>query len=548
MVLLAKIASVAGLALLLTGCTPNQAPPGAPAAGSDNQPKFGGQLNVRIPLDFFDWDMSYVGKSAPNSYGQALAYDSLLGFKSGPGVAYADQIIYGKLAEKWEISPDARTYTFHLRPGVKWANMAPVNGRDFAANDVKWSYEYWSRLGQFKDKGLPAGQFDSMFEGLDKIETPNPSTVVVSFKDPFVPFLAYAASDFNPIVPHDIYDQDGNLKDRMAGTGAFQLDAAASQKGSRFVFKKNATYWDPGKPYLDEIRWLVIPDDATALAAFQTKQVDLLNTEALNFQAVQRLQKAAPQAVINEFQQSVGWHIYLQVLQPPFNDVRIRKAFAMSIDRDELSTVLSGTKGPWAPAGAVFGLFTDTEARQMLKYDPVEAKRLVTEAGFPNGIDVTWEFPGNAYGDIYVTGIQLMQSQLKKGGINITLKSMDKDSFSTKRKAKDFSVHMVSSSCNALKEEYETLLFPCFYSKAKGNYAGVNDADLDKLLVGQRAEVNPEKRKQLLRDAVRLLNDKAYAVNTYYASQWQAWQPSLKSYAPNVAAVGIRVENSWLDR
>ena len=526
------------------------APSQTPRAGGDaGAPTNGGTLNMRVATDPYDFDMNYVGKNGAEMGGQyGMGYEGLLTFKGGPDVAFLDTVTVPALAESWEVSADARSYTFHLRPGVKWANMAPLNGRDFVANDVKWSYEYWSRLGQFKDKGLPAGQFDSMFEGLDKIETPNPSTVVVSFKDAFVPFLAYAASDFNPVAPHDIYDQDGNLKDRMVGTGPFQLDMPSSQKGTRWVFKKNPAYWNPGKPYLDEIRWLVIPDAATALAAFQTKQVDLLNTEALNYQAVQRLQKAAPQAVINEFQQAVGWHIYLQVLQAPFNDLRIRKAFAMSLDRDELSTVLSGTKGPWAPAGAVFGLFTDVEAHQMLKFDPAEAKRLVAEAGFPNGIDVTWEFPGNAYGDIYITGIQLMQSQLKKGGINITLKSMDKDSFSTKRKAKDFTVHMVSSSCNALKEEYETLLFPCFYSKAKGNYAGVNDADLDKLLTSQRAEVNPEKRKQLLRDAVRLLNDKAYAVNTYYASQWQAWQPALKNYAPNVAAVGIRVENSWLER
>ena len=548
--LLTRFAAIALLAAALTACAPSQQAPQSAGGndGNDGKPKSGGQFNVRIPVDMFDFDMSYVGKSAPNSYGQTVAYDSLLGYKTGPDVPYASQVIEGKLAEKWEVSSDARTYTFKLRPGVKWANMEPVNGRDLTAADVKWTYEYAARQGQFKDKNLPQGQFDFMFEGLDKVEAPDPQTVVVTFKTPFVPFLSYAASDYNPVYAHEIYDRDGHFKDRMAGTGPFQLDTAGSQKGSRWVFKKNPTYRDTGKPYMDEVRWLVIPDDSTTLAAFQTKQIDFVNTEAFTYRSAQDMAKSSPQAVIKEFQQAVGWHIYLQVLQPPFNDARIRKAFALSIDRDELSQALSGAKGIWAPTGAMYGLFTDDEARQLLKHDPAEAKRLVAEAGYPNGIDITWEFPGRAYGDIYVTGIQLMQAQLKKGGINITLKSLDKDAFSSKRKQKDYSVHMVSSSCLGLREEFETLLYGCYFSKAKGNYAGVNDADLDRLLNAQRAEVNPEKRRELLRDTVRKLTSESYAVNTYYASQWQAWQPYLKNYAPNVTATGVPITNSWLDK
>jgi len=545
---LAGFAAIAVLAAAVTACAPAQQAPQTSSGGGEGKPKYGGALSVRIPVDMFDFDMSYVGKSAPNSYGQALAYDSLLGFKSGPDVPYSAQIIEPKLAEKWEVSADARTYTFKLRPGVKFANMDPVNGRDLTSADVKWSYEYASRSGQFANKNLPPGQFDFMYEGIDKVEAPDPQTVVVTFKTPFVPFLTYAASDFNPIYPKEIHDKDGHLKDRMVGTGPFQLDTAGSQKGSRWVFKKNAGYWDAGRPYLDEVRWLVIPDDSTTLAAFQTKQLDFVNTEAFTFRSAQEVAKASPQAIVKEFQQTVGWHIYFQVLQPPFNDPRIRKAFALSLDRDELSQALSGTKGGWAPTGAMYGLFTDDEARQLLKHDPAEAKRLVAEAGYPNGIDIVWEFPGRAYGEIYVTGIQLMQAQLKKGGINVTLRTIDKDAFSSRRKQKDFTVNMVSSSCLGLKEEFETLLYGCYFSKAKGNYAGVNDAELDRLLNAQRAEVNPEKRRQLLRDTVRKLVAESYAVNTYYASQWQAWQPYLKNYAPSVAAVGVGVTNSWIDK
>src|SRR5438270_11722960 len=113
-----------------------------------------------------------------------------------------------------------------------------------------------------------------MLEALDSVTTPDPYTVVVRFREPFAPFINYAASERLPIVPHEIYDLDGHFKDRIAGTGAFQLDAAASQKGTRWVFRKNPNYWEPGRPYLDEVRWVVIRDTAAGFVAFQTRQVD----------------------------------------------------------------------------------------------------------------------------------------------------------------------------------------------------------------------------------------------------------------------------------
>ena len=182
---------LAGLGLTLAlACAPAER--AAPAPG-EGKPKHGGVLNVRVNNDPFDWDLSYVGKSTPNGYGQVMGYNSLLGFEFGPDVKYEELILRPELAERWEVSPDAKAFTFYLRRGVKFANMPPVNGRELTSKDVKWSYEYWSRTGEFKDKKLPQGQLESFFEGLEAIETPDDYTVVVRFKEPFAPFLNYAA-------------------------------------------------------------------------------------------------------------------------------------------------------------------------------------------------------------------------------------------------------------------------------------------------------------------------------------------------------------------
>src|SRR5437016_819174 len=100
-------------------------PSTAPSPAKENQPKYGGTFSVTADSDPFDFDMSHGGKTTTNSDSIALAYESLLAFKGGPDVKHTDSTIVPELAETWEVSPDARTFTFHLRKGVKYANMAP---------------------------------------------------------------------------------------------------------------------------------------------------------------------------------------------------------------------------------------------------------------------------------------------------------------------------------------------------------------------------------------------------------------------------------------
>ncbi len=533
--------SVFGLLLVTIACTPATTPPAAPAA-ADAQAKYGGILNLRLANgDFFDFDMSYTAKSQPNPKATSLAYNGLLGFKHGPDIAYGDLILVPQIAERWQASPDARTFTFTLRKGVKFADLPPVGGRAVTAADVKWSLEYWSRTGEFKGKGLPVGLFDYMLEGLTRIDTPDPATVTLSFDKPFAPMLNYAATVNLPVVPREIYEQDKHLKNRLVGTGPFQLDQASSQIGARWVFKKNPNYWDQGHPYVDEIRYLVLQDDTTALAAFKTKQIDIFSpTEAQGEQVKREVTEATVLTNVAPAPQT----LYIGVSHPPFNDVRLRRALSLAIDRNEFVSTFSGGKGGWAMAGAFPDTWSQAEIRGLLQYDPQQARSLLAEAGYSNGLDVDFLMRGQP--DLITRSqAELLQAQLKKVGFNLKIRITPDKAAGTKN-LYDGAFDLIILTA-VISADVDSFLYGRYHSTSATNYSKVNDPKLDQMIEAQRREADPAKRRELVRQATRYLNiDTTLGLVLYNGMAYDAYQPYVKNFYPRWDLEDVGAADIWL--
>ena len=539
------IVCAALVSLALVACGPAQQ--GAPGGGAvqEGQPKTGGTLNLHIPVDPNDWDVSLTGKSLDNGQnGWNLAGAGLLGYKQGADVPYNEGTLEGALAERWEMSPDAKSFTFHLHKGVKWPDVAPVNGRAFTSEDVKFSYEYQARSGPFS--GMKQGRYSWYFEGMDRIDTPDPNTVVVRFKDAFPPFVWYAASGWNPIMPREIYDRDGSFTDQILGMGPWQLDMSESQAGSRFVWKRNTNYYEKGLPYIDEVRYLVIAEPGSAHAAFQTKQTDAL-LSGIGPRDVGQLMQKTPDAVVFENFASVAtWRWYVNTRRAPLDDARVRKALSLALDRDKFLSVLGDGKYKIALEGVQHGLLTEDEIKQYSRYDPAEAKRLLAEAGYPNGLDIDTTFPGKAYGDVYISGLELAQSQLKESGIRLNLISEDKGDWNAKRRKGDYFVGLQQNA--SVEADMDSWLFGSLHSKSGYNYNGVNDPKMDELVLAQRREGNPEKRRELLRNVVKYMMEKQYSIGIGNIPQYQVIQPSIKNYAPLEWVKGTIFTDAWLDK
>jgi peptide/nickel transport system substrate-binding protein len=455
-------------------------------------------------------------------------------------VPFGTDVVTPNLAERWE-QPDPTVYTFHLRKGLKFADMAPLSGRAFTSADIKWSYEYHSRTGTLASAKLPPANFDFMFEGLQSIETPDDSTVVVRFAKPFAPFLNYNYTFALPMYPHEIYDKYGKFSDQVVGTGPYQLDNAQSQHGTRWVFKKNPNYWQAGKPYLDEIRYLVLPDDSSRYSAFETGQLQLLRGID-DFQAASTVKRAAPSAVVQEGIDPQAQGLYLSQRRPPFTDPRLRKAVSLTLDRDEFIKTFAGGRGGWTMSDSLPDLWTEQETKQILKFDPAQAKQLLSDAGYPNGLDVELTL---MQGTAPPAAMELLQAQLKKSGINMTIKPVDKATGSTLLHAGNF---MLLPTTQLIFADLDSRLYGNYYSTSPSNYIGVKDPNLDRLIEAQRRETDAAKRREALRAVTRYMNENAVSLALYPRPATTFWSPALTNYGDNWQQQNLNAPDIWLER
>lgn len=534
-------AGVAAFAAACKGPKAGGRPSGSTSTNQPGKPTYGGQLNLGAKQDPNNFDPAPETKATALYLG--LTNDGLLGFKTGPDVPYDDVSVVPRLAERWE-TPDAQTYTFHLQNGVKFADLPPVNGRALSAADVKWSYEYLSRSGALSN--LPPTPSKSLFEGLEQIETPDPATVVVRFAQPFAPFSHYAASEYCAILAHEVFEQDGGFSKRQVGSGPWQLDLAGTRHGERWVFKKNPAYFAAGRPYIDQVNYLVIPDDAANNSAFLANQLDILDYSGMTIDTAEQIRKAAASAVQSEHADPSGGRIYLNVARPPLTDARIRKAIALSINRDAFIKAFAKGDGEWALEGSRPRLFTQEETKQILKYDPAQAKQLVGQAGFANGVELDCPFPGTQYGAQFVSELQLLQAQLKASGINLRLRSVDQATASKARRTGDYQLTTTPAGGFAANMDLDSVLFGLFDPKSASNFGKVNDPDLTVLLEAQRRELDPAKRTALIKQAVHRINETPWGLALFYGKVYNFWHPAVKNYAPNVAVLGEPLINAWV--
>lgn len=291
------------------------------------------------------------------------------------------------LAESVEISEDGLTYTFHLREGVRFHN-----GREMTAEDVKYSLD---RVTDPATQSPGAGffgmiegfeaQMSGEAEGLSGVEVVDPRTVRITLSRPDATFLHVMALNFSYVVPREAVEEHGpDFGRHPVGTGAFRL--AEWTLGQRLVFEKNPDYWREGLPYLDRIVFEVGQEPTVALLRLQNGEVDIPGDGIPPAQFQQIMDDPAQAARVVQGGQLHTGYVTMNVTQPPFDDVRVRRAVNMAINKDRVIQIINGravpANQPLPPS--MPGYDPDYEG---YPYDPEGAKALLAEAGYPDGFE-----------------------------------------------------------------------------------------------------------------------------------------------------------------
>jgi peptide/nickel transport system substrate-binding protein len=478
----------------------------------------------------------------------SLSYSQLVRFPNGPEQkSPTDFSILPDLAEKWSVSRDGKVYTFFLRKGVKFHNKPPVNGREVTAEDVKYSL----------DRFAAKSGFNTRFEPVSGIEVVDRHTVRITLKEPYAPFLNHLANpSFCVILPREVEEKfkDFNHPDAVIGTGPFVLKSY--DKGVRVVFERNPGYFMKGLPYLDGVVIEITPDAAARVAVLRAGKTELPHIWGwVSPEEARSLQKTSSELVITPHQVIGQGFIYMRTDQPPFNDIRVRRAVSLAIDRKSWNDALLFGEG-CVDSGPVpcalkdwkldAGKLDAAKAKYLVGYDPVEAKKLLAEAGQGRGLTTPlFHWPG--YVVPWRSYYELAAENLGQVGINVELKPEEYGKYiSTTALGKYEKMAMGPSTPFT---EVDDFLYGRFFPELPTNQSRVTDPELTKLLVAQRREMDVAKRRQIVDEIQRYLADKAYYVYVPQWPQYVAHPAYVKGFQHHDGyGIGMRLLYTWLDK
>ena len=417
-------------------------------------------------------------------------------------VAFADettQIVPG-LAESWTISKDGLTYTFKLRKGVSFHDGTPFN-----APAVKFSIERQivpehpaAKLGKY-----PFANY--FFGNVKAVEVMDESTVRFILKEARASFLAVLTAGAASIVSPTAAMKSGlDYAALPVGTGPFKF--ASWDRGQRVVLEKNPSYWRfPVK--VDRVIFRPVTEDQARLTELLTGALDLIVGTPPDF--VGQLENH-PKVTLQKQVGAHVWYLGFNNAKKPFDDKRVRQALNYAVNKDAIvRDVLKGTgavsKGPVLP-----GTWGDDGGIKPFPYDPERAKKLLAEAGFPNGFSTTLWVPESGSGmQSPVAMSTVIQSNLKAVGVNVTLQTMEWGAFLAKLRTKEQDLFALSWMAGS--EDPDLVMYPLLHSSqwtpTGPNRAMYKNPRFDEILAQARLTTDQAKRAELYREAQRLIHD-----------------------------------------
>jgi peptide/nickel transport system substrate-binding protein len=396
------------------------------------------------------------------------------------------------LAESWSASEDALTYEFVLRPGVKFHNGDPVT-----AEDVKFSFERYRGTSR-----------DLMRDRVASIETPDPQHVRFQLREPWPDFVTFygSATGAGWIVPKRYVEKVGDEGFKKAPIGAGPYKFVSFNPGVELVLEANDSYWRK-TPSVKRLVLRVIPDESTRLAALKRGEIDI--AYSIRGELAEELQRTPGLTLKPAAAQGTQWLYFPEQWDPksPWHDERVRLAANLAIDRQGINQAL--TLGFSRLTGSIIPENYDYYWQPPAPaFDPGRARKLLAEAGFPNGFDAGFYYCDSSYANL----AEAIVNNLREVGVQSRLRPIERAGF-LKGYAEKTYKNLIQGGSGAFGNAATRL--EAFVAKG-GTFAYGSYPDIDALFAEQAKELDPKRRAALLGKIQQLVIERSI-----YAPIWQ---------------------------
>ena len=487
-----------------------------------------------------------IHESATNSvtWPAMPCYNNLVVYDQTKRLGRIDTIV-PELAEKWSWQDNYRNLVFFLRRDVKWHD-----GRPFTSKDVKFTFDVVREAAEAPAK-LRINPRKEWYANVDAIEAPDPYTVVFRLKRPQPSLIAMLASGYSPVLPAHV--PLAEHRSRCIGTGPFKFKEW--KRGQSVELVRNPDYFVKGRPYLDGVRYTVIVERGTRVAALQAGQIDVAYPGETTLAIAEQLKHAVPGMVFTETASNVSENLLLNTKKPPFDNIKVRRALSFAIDRRTYTqTVHRGAAvvgaslapKPWG----VWGLL-DRDLGQLPGYGGAaagraQAKKLLAEAGFGPSNPLKVELVTRAIA-IYLDFAGFVVSDLKQVGVEATLKQIDTAQWHPMATRREFQIGANLTGLGV--DDPDANFYENFSCGSPRNYGDYCNEEVGRLIDQQSQEIDAQKRLALVWQIQKKLEEDAARPTMGWRTDRFAHHPYMRNLIPNQVTYNCcRLQEVWLDR
>jgi len=453
--------------------------------------------------------------------------------------------IIGELAEKWAWQDGGKALVFTLRKAVRWHD-----GQPFTSKDVKYTFDLLREAPGMTAR-LRINPRKQWYAQVQAIEAPDPSTVVFRLKRPQPSLLMMLASGYSPVYPAHV--PPAELRTRCMGTGPFKLKEY--RPGELIEMVRNPDYFVKGRPYREGIRFIIIKERGTRIAALQAGRLDVTMPQEGSKTAAEQLTKAVPKMVIFETSQNINDNILVNFKRAPFTDPRVRRAVSLAVDRrGYVQAVRQGgavvgasmLPRPWG----VWGLSPEDMAGLPGNGDPVkqkaEARQLLTEAGFGPGRPLRIVVSTRAIA-IYVDQATYVIDQFKQVGIESALEQIESAVWFAKLTRGEF--EFGASLTGIGPDDPDANFYENYACGSPRNYSQYCNPEVDRMIDAQSQELDQVKRKRLVAEIQKRLELDGARPILGWSNDYYAMWPYVRNLVPHQSVYNYaRFQEVWLDR